>query len=160
MTKYMLPLSDLHAAAPGVLDVVFGPDGDFEGSPLWLGPIQAAGRTRYLCPFPWSATHLAASAVGPDWVAVAINGSIGERWEHAGVALDLRVASVASRIAGLCYRSMLVNHTDPDDTTLDVFRRAIEATSRRWRWKDGHAAFLASLTVDLAPQIAALKGRP
>ena len=39
MSKHLLSLADLDAAAPGVLSVVFGPDGDFTNAPRWQPPI-------------------------------------------------------------------------------------------------------------------------
>lgn len=45
MSKYLLSLADLHAAAPGVLGVVFGPDGHHANAPMWrasVGPSEGA----------------------------------------------------------------------------------------------------------------------
>ena len=39
MAAHLLRLSTLHLAAPGVLDVVFGKDGDHGDAPYWTGPV-------------------------------------------------------------------------------------------------------------------------
>ena len=42
MPEYLLPLSVLHAAAPGVLDVVFGKDGAGDNRPNFTGPVYGS----------------------------------------------------------------------------------------------------------------------
>lgn len=97
---HLLSLAALHAAAPGVLDVVFGPDGDFEGVPYFAGPVvdvsrYGSGAYRYVAQIGERVIHFI-DAVPPD--------------EVAHYALDLRVPSVAARLAGLCARAL--GHVD------------------------------------------------
>ena len=153
MSAHLLSLSALHAAAPGVLDIVFGADGDFEGAPRWrclLHGRPAAVGLKIVGSCYTTFTDIsggkASLLVGPsEWATI----------EDA--ALDCRIPSVAARLAGLCNRAMLLGEMDIDDTTADVFSRAMWGTARNWGWRDGHAAFLASLTLSLAPRIAALR---
>ena len=144
MTSHLLSLSTLHAAAPGVLDVVFGPDGDFQGASEWRCPI-------------WDSEN------GPDgdWMGISryARHPIADQFDPLDTMFfDLRISSVAARLAGLCNRAMLLGEMEIDDATADVFSRAMWGTARGWGWRDGHAAFLASLTLALAPRIAALGG--
>lgn len=166
----LLSLADLNDAAPGVLDVVFGPDGDFEGAPLFRGPVRLTDG-RY---------------VSMDWL-------LCQPWDlaimHRMASLDLRVPSVAARLAGLCAQA-LGHH---EGTGWRAYRMAdgwaltdwsegltqwtlsglIEIPPRlptsegwsaadpTWTLRGGpwetEAHFLASLFLSLAPRIAALR---
>lgn len=125
MSSHLLSLAALHAAAPGVLDVIFGPDGDFEGAPFFVGPVRDVARY---------------GAGGWHWVR-SVGGGFLVFIEVAAIqpiddyALDLRVPSVAARLAGLC---SYVQFVDADLSPAD----------------------LAALTLTLAPQIAALRSHP
>jgi len=164
--SHLLPLSALHAAAPGVLDIVFGADGDFEGAPRWKGPAA-----------------LIMAGIFIRWYEVEMIA-----WPEDGLmndlALDCRIPSVAARLAGLCARA--VPHVPESVTAAHVrHRRASNLWSLVWvdsagftkeaSWNGdgtrthpydsdlagapfaGPAAFLASLTLALAPRIASLR---
>lgn len=88
MLKYLLPVSVLCAAAAGVGDVVFGLDGDFDGAPLWHPPLACDGE--------WHTDYCVEQ--GAVWV---YRGSHGNSVQCLA-DLDLRVPSVASRLARLC----------------------------------------------------------
>ena len=153
---YLLHLSSLHSAAPGALDVIFGPDGDFEGAPRWKPPLWDGA---------W-AHHL---------------GSVPDPIDD--LALDLRVPTVAARLAGLCAQAL----DAPSDAAIMVATGTTEQgfialrceggliSERRWIWNRGTgaelserpcgirlpprcdaASALAALTLALAPQIAVL----
>ena len=127
MAAYLLRLSTLHLAAPGVLDIVFGPDGDFEGAPDWIG--QVLSWSPAYGPESRAATYQPVSLVYPE--AVSHGDYSGRtRFEHA--ALDLRMPSTHARLMRLC---SMVQDIDADITPES----------------------LAALTLDLAPKIAALK---
>lgn len=104
---HLLSLATLHTAAPGVLDVVFGPDGDFERAPHFTGPLSVDGR--FVGGLPtmkirmggqWQPTHLVCAPFDGD--------DAGILWAYplARVYLDLRIPSVAARLAGLCARAL------------------------------------------------------
>lgn len=173
MANHLISLAELHAAAPGVLDVIFGPDGDFEGAPCWDGPVMAAG-----C---W------ANIVGYD-----TNDSFAQlRYPHgvmtraefepfSSCALDIRVPSVAARLAGLCARAMGFDlfsgavcsaYQHGEYFTLagphgmqDITWGSAGWPTSRWRAPPdlpralmvSPSSFLAALTLALAPRIAAL----
>jgi hypothetical protein len=178
MASYLLPLSTLHAAAPGVLDVVFGPDGDFEGAPDWIGQVWAwspawGPESRAACFRP-------VTCVYPETVSHGMGGGI-TRFEHA--ALDLRVPSIAARLAGLCARALgcpadaaFMADTGTPEQGFVAFRAEWALISgRRWIWNRGTgaelserpagvflpprcdaASGLAALTLALAPRIVKL----
>lgn len=75
---HLLPLPTLHAAAPGVLEVVGGLDGDFDTAPIFHPPLWD-GR-RWLWDYDWSDAHERAFAL----------------------ALDCRLYSVRTRLIWLC----------------------------------------------------------
>ena len=145
----LLSLADLNDAAPGVLDVVFGPDGDFEGAPLFRGPVRLTDG-RY---------------VSMDWL-------LCQPWDlaimHRMASLDLRVPSVAAARAGeLLARGARALARDPRRTGNNPETYAWHqewslaitlhrATAEKWTAAD--AARLAALTLALAPRIAALGG--
>lgn len=85
MTTHLLSLADLHSAAPGVLDVIFGPDGDFPHAPNWRGPVRCI-------PGPDSGF--------PIFEEMPRLRPGQESW-YEWYALDLRIPSVAARIAAL-----------------------------------------------------------
>ena len=169
--SHLLSLAALHAAAPGVLDVVFGPDGDFEGAPCTVLQVFDEARNEYM-PRTW-----------PDIEQMIDGGGIPLRY-----ALDCRVPSIAARLAGLCARARGVRVGDGWSLVCEVhpgvlYRlvgvlttgRSVTAgawlsTGRRFHTdaKIGDdvkhpphgsdpAAFLATLTLERAPQIAGLR---
>ena len=151
MTSHLLSLSVLHTTAPGVLDVVFGPDGDFEGAPRWTCPIATD-------PDRW---RLDPSPAGRRWSIVGMVA--GARTWPDDAALDLRIPSVAARLAGLCARAL--HHDGPvycyqsaDDGWWYLMPKDDNGALY---WIEGAASeanFLAALTLALAPKIAALGG--
>ena len=91
---YLLSLATLHAAAPGVLDVVFGPDGDFEEALCWL---PSAVVTLDGC----EPQHERPLFYEPFGLLMFRDGA----WElvlWSVLALDLRVPSVFARMERLC----------------------------------------------------------
>lgn len=144
---HLLSLADLHAAAPGVLDVVFGPDGGFDGAPRWAGPVYGCLDTTAWRPHNdfWSV----------DWFDVQHRplhrderGDLQVIWE---AALDLRVSSVAARLVGLCVRASEPAHPVP----FSLAALAAVGSGQIPPWK---AEYLARMTLALAPRIAALRG--
>ena len=152
---HILPLSTLHSAAPGVLDVLFGRDGEFEGAPNWTGPILIGGR--YI--------HVQAhrGQVG------TLKGKVIDR---DACHLDLRIPSVAARVAGLCARALgYPAHSAwvearEDGCALhlgDVDRpfrsgRVVDLSALGLAPASDPAVFLSALFLQLAPRIAALGG--
>lgn len=164
MNAHLLTLADLHAAAPGILDVVFGADGDFLLAPMFRPPIWHADGY-------WVWTYTV-----DDLVSLP-------------VALDLRIPSVAARLAGLCAKAMHGSHGSwtvlwlPECPGFALMGHVVLQgipTTMGWWWseKGGRAGsmtfmgmgppvrihgatsiehFLAALTLTLAPRIAALK---
>lgn len=143
--SYLLSLAELHAAAPGVLDVVFGSDGGFEGAPCWtpsgweIHPMLTD--PHYAPATPTDIPHL--------WLP-------GHGWAFrtfTELSLDLRQPSVAARLAGLCCRA-----ANPS-RMLDSWQRAADLAARAsWgEWNPEYAPALASLFLSLAPRIAALR---
>ena len=93
MAAHLLRLSTLHLAAPGVLDVVFGKDGDHQGAPYWTGPvldIHPSGHRGFF--------H----------VTKILSGRFADVLEIApmmdlhDLALDCRVFGVRARLMRLC----------------------------------------------------------
>lgn len=184
MITHLLPLADLHAAAPGILDVVFGPDGDFEGAPLWV-------------PAGWEIHPL---LTDPAWKPVSKGDSLVHLWlpgygwafrPFDELALDLRQTTTATRLAGLCARALgahvgdgwtLACEVHPGvlyrlvgvlTTGRPIVAGAWLSTGRSFRAESkigddvknppnapDPAAFLAALVLTLAPRIAALGGVP
>lgn len=165
-TPHLLSLATLHTAAPGVLDVVFGPDGDFTGAPEWRCPI-------------WDAED------GPDgdWMGISRHAlhPIADQFDPLDtMLLDFRIPSVAARLAALCARALDFWHVGPFDGAWGVYLGSID--DGPWGWTIGcagwssdyipndlvpnadtihtEAEFIAALTVALAPRIAALKVAP
>jgi hypothetical protein len=133
MSAYLLTLADLHAAAPGVFDVIFGADGDFLLAPMFRPPLWHADGY-------WIWTYTV-----DDLVSLP-------------VALDLRIPTVAARSAGLCSR---VPFTEKDDGVTRITRGSLlQQAMREVAWgamRNGTTKALAALTLALAPRIAALK---
>ena len=147
---YLLHLSSLHSAAPGALDVIFGPDGDFEGAPRWKPPLWDGA---------W-AHHL---------------GSVPDPIDD--LALDLRVPTVAARLAGLCAKALGESGEGWRIVYAGMTWMLTDGQAPMFCWDVlGHprlntpphlpivvgcpfassAHFLAALTLALAPQIAVL----
>lgn len=185
---HLLPLGTLHDAAPGVLDVVFGPDGDFDGAPMWRGPI--AGEV-YRTRGHWTLHFLT------DRGAVLYRDASGYAVPHADAALDLRIPSVQHRLSALCALALGIDGDTPSALTWRTGRRRflsgwlLQRPLGRDQWRprvaawdadgialppDGTRAirppdvpvdpmavrepheFLGRLTLALAPQIATLGG--
>lgn len=155
--SHLLSLPAMHRDGPGSLDVVFGPDGDFEGAPRWDPPVF------------WLNQYI-------RWGWLRSQAS----FEHLilpDLALDLRIPSVAARLAGLCARAL--GQSQPrgwgvEDANPEWCFQSVWGT-RAYNWRLNGApygaglpvlpkglltpeAFLASLTLSLAPRIAALGG--
>lgn len=128
--SHLLSLSELHTAAPGVLDVVFGADGEFEGAPNWHPPL-------------WDGAWAHHFGAVPDPID--------------GLALDLRVPSVACRLAGLCARAGL--DADHPHTSGLLHWRIKAALLDGMEWTERDAADLATLCIALAPRIRDLARR-
>lgn len=178
MNSYLLTLAALHAAAPGAIDVVFGPDGDFEGAPRFTGPVL--GRIRGELPMGY---HHVCTSYEPDQIGVMRND--GTRKLCDAPALDLRIPSVAARLAGLCARALgapppvvayVVATGVPEHGFLVLRAEWLLIGERRWCWnrdtgadlsmhptgirlppRCDAASALAALTFALAPRIAALR---
>ena len=176
--NHLLPLSALHAAAPGVLDVVFRPDGDFKGAPPWAGPMTSLADTARHGWLVWrGALHVSVATADGHW------SSTVEQWRERW-ALDLRIPTVAARLAGLCARALgcpadaaFMSDTGTPEQGFVAFRAEWALIGgRRWIWSRGTgaelserpagvclpprcdaASGLAALTLTLAPKIAALK---
>lgn len=144
MNRHLLSLAALHAEDPGAIDVVFGPDGDFEGAPYFSGPILA--RIRGEIPISY---HHVCTSYEPDQIGVMRND--GTRKLCDAPALDLRIPSVAARLAGLCARA---GHPDLGFQDNEVIAQARYGGPS---WNEAWAVRLAALTLTLAPRIAALR---
>lgn len=170
-TPHLLSLAALHTAAPGVLDVVFGADGDFEGAPHW-------------CPVLW--VHGVGWADYHNWYSTGLINVWYGTYNHHRMEdcyLDLRIPSVAARLTGLCARALgnkegslvwrvvrvthgwqLAAYVTPGMCTHYYW------SAKGWSGPSGlnlplageetPEHFLAALTTALAPRIAALKGSP
>ena len=169
-------------AAPGFLDAVFGPDGNFEGAPPWTGPIVLfVGKGRK----QWAYVLASPSPIcGSMYVRERGSEFLSE------MGLDLHVPSVAARLAGLCARALDVEATGQAWAT-ETGEIQKDYWALRYCDQDGYAAscawmkttgkpdrrslspcpvgaptlpanlpdvpaFLAALTLALAPKIAAL----
>lgn len=73
---HLLSLSNLHAAAPGVLEVVGGLDGDFDKAPIFHPPLWDG--SGWVWDYDWSDQH------------------------DSPLALDCRLYSVRTRLIWLC----------------------------------------------------------
>ena len=142
MPEYLLPLSVLHAAAPGILDVVFGKDGSHAGSADWSGPIMVQGQ-----PVHHHVLRVCGGSVytltwkGPDLTL-----------DMDACALDLLLPSTACRLAGLCLRAGADHNALNADLCWEIIAEAMDN-----RIHPETAARMVALTLRLAPKIAALK---
>jgi len=155
MSKHLIALSDLDAAAPGVLSVVFGKDGHHEDAPLWSGPITI------LCDPARDGHAFLAAPVEDDgvWLSVIEGNGRGmappDFWPWSKrLVIDLRIPTVAGRLlAILCCLNIQSRST----------RAAIRASTNRHisgTWTESDAADLGVVVLALAPQIAALTDSP
>lgn len=155
MSKHLLPLSDLDAAAPGVLSVVFGPDGQHLDAPLWSGPITI------LCAPARDGHAFLAAPVENDGVWLSVIESNGHNmvrpdfwpWSKR-LVIDLRIQTVAARLLALLRRLNIQSRSS---------RAAIRTSTNRHlseTWTESDAADLGELVLYLAPQIAALTESP
>jgi len=152
--SHLLSLSALHAAAPGVLDIVFGADGDFEGAPRFTGPIAYDVRSgAYPDLRLYRHLHLG-FGLGPDVCLVGDDDNV----PRSRCALDCRVPSVAARLAGLCAR---VPFTAEDGGVTRMARQSVLNQVMRevaiGNMCTGTVKAIVSLTLALAPRIASLQ---
>lgn len=140
MPEYLLPLSVLNAAAPGILNVVFGKDGSHEDAPRWKGPYT------YIDPIDEMPRIMMCENLTP----MVVRPTFGKR-----CLLDLRIPAVVCRLAGLCLRAA---GDLPQRADLDLCWEIIaEAMDNRIHPET--AARMVALTLRLAPEIAALGGQ-
>jgi len=164
MTSHLLCLSDLEAAAPGILKVIFGADGDFKNAPPFAGPVSVIKALPDLMAGGYLWIH---GGLTPDGI-----------WDGAGrltpfdaVALDCRVPGVAARLAGLCARASSrfstpnpakawIYYTGDGMIQLMAEDRALYGLEHDPFWTDDgnidYGAFVRVVVLDLAPKIAAL----
>ena len=170
--SHLLTLAALHAAAPGVLDVVFGADGDFPGAPSWAGPMTSMARYPRHSWLVWRGLFHA--SVGTDdghWSCTVDEWR--ERW-----ALDCRVLAVEDHLKRLCARALdmpkwragVQLRKNGDTYRLSTIGRDLSwhGTGACYPASGPHPSlpsepadlpsFLAALTLALAPRIAALGG--
>lgn len=184
MASHLLNLDALHAAAPGILTVIFGSDGP---ASFWSCPVRgriAIGADLFM-PEDWY------------WVAMVLGGGRVLTTDHApyvkeggsvilDAQLDCRVPSVAARLLGLCARAMdsaatgaawIEDHGDSLALRYCV-KRVVPHDAIYWKRATGapyataadakpvvmadvptdEASFVAALVTALAPRIAALGG--
>lgn len=151
MSKHILSLSDINAAAPGVLSVVFGKDGHHEDAPLWSGPITI------LCDPARDGHAFLAAPVEDDGVwlsAIEGNGhgmATPDFWPWSKrLVIDLRIPTVADRLLHLLRRINIQSRST---------RAAIRASTNRHlsgTWTESDAGDLGVVVLALAHQIAAL----
>lgn len=151
MPKYLLPLSVLHAAAPGVLSVVFGKDGTRDDAPLWRAPIW--GTVAGSDPGFYTMSSLHIDSEGPKVCAANIDRAFSPMMRDG--ALDLTIPSIACRLAGLCIRA---NPELPRRADLDLCYQILDQAMDN-RIHPETAARMVTLTLRLAPEIAALGGQ-
>lgn len=159
--SHLLPLSALHTAAPGILDVVFGPDGDAYGdrTPYFRGPLWHRwwGHWTWLDVGP-AETHGHRQPENPVWrdmrwlLRELDHGNAGLS-VGAPIDLDLRIPSVAARLAGLCATTLTRDELGEIDLCWEIMAQAMSGSIR-----SDTAALLAVLILAVAPRIAALGG--
>ena len=155
MLSHLLSPAALHAAAPGVLDVIACFDGDFPDAPIFHPPLWD-GR-RWVWDYRWSDQPI------------------------EGLALDLRIPSVAARLAGLCARALGFGSSPAHVWTdgPDEWWLMSSSAGECGVWNnlgephpdyehagdmpsigpvDSEEHFIAALTLALAPRIVALRG--
>ncbi len=117
MAAYLLRLSTLHLAAPGVLDVVLGKDGD-QDAPYWTGPVldvHPGGHRGFF--------H----------VTKILSGRFADVLEIApmmdlhDLALDCRVFGVRARLMRLC---SMVQDIDADITPAGLAALTLDLAPR------------------------------
>lgn len=153
MSAHLLNARTLHDLAPGILDVVHGPDGGFETAPMWRGPLYgpAYGYTPgwwYVEGFEDGDFVLAGDATAGTYM----------------LDYDLRVETVRARFARLCTRALgqdvaMVCYHSPDDGWWYLMPVGDEGGAIFWlEGCQDEADFVAKMTLSLAPKIAALGG--
>ncbi len=182
--SHLLSLAALHAAAPGVLGVVFGRDGEFKGAPPWAGPIYVAqtiavGAGGHMLPGGWFVS-VDPRSITPSGFWFPDGGPVVP-W--SALALDCRVPTVAARLARLCAQAMGFNLFPGAQVSAYVdgagcFHLASDHGMQEVTWSpsgwatrrgcsppdlprgvpDGPSA-LAALVMSLAPRIRALAPR-
>lgn len=158
MTSHLLDLRALHISAPGVLDVIFGPDGpcDFWSAPVWGSIARNDDRGRTPADYYWVGDVVGGHVRTYDPRA-HVDGDHGSLIIDA--ALDCRVPSVAARLAGLCARAM-----DPEATGQAWATEAGEMRPDYWvlRYCDtaGHVASAAWAKTTGSPNWRALSPCP
>lgn len=161
--EHLLAPSALDAAAPGVLSVVFGPDGDFDGAPNWRGPLvsldYATNRVYdsgvWLDVIQGGRARIIRAELPTD-VGRALGALNSGGWRPLSrLAFDTRVPSVAARLAGLLLRVAVI----AKDEALLRDARVVLVACAGGPWSEAQAARFAALILLYAPQIAALGGR-
>lgn len=142
MPEYLLPLSVLNAASPGILDVVFGKDGAGDNHPNFTGPVY--GSAGGYAPGWWHIEGFDSADV------LLMNDAIGE---YDALSLSALLPSTACRLAGLCIRA---NPELPRRADLDLCYQILDQAMDN-RIHPETAARMVTLTLRLAPEIAALK---
>lgn len=143
MNEHLLMLDALHAAAPGVLDVVFGKDGANNDAPYWGGPI------RDIDPSGIGGVYHVACVVSDKYVSLI---ETAHKPSLSDASLDLLTPSTACRIAGLCLRAGADHNALNTDLCWEIIAEAMDN-----RIHPETAARMVALTLRLAPKIAALK---
>jgi hypothetical protein len=151
---HLLNLFAFHTAGPGVLDQVFGPDGDFEGAPYATPTLLVQGEYD-----EWEEYR-------PCWMTRDSNDQViqvfalfpkGKGVEARSVplssaALDLRTPSTAFRLLDLLRRIPKASLHRSVRTSIKLFReRLFDGT-----WTVHEARDLVDLSIGLAPLIAKL----
>lgn len=94
---HLLSLATLHAAAPGVLEVVGGFDGDFDTAPIFHPPLWDG--SGWVWDYNWSEAHA------------------------SSLALDCRLYSVWTRLVWLC---SFHRNVDPEIEAADLAALTLE----------------------------------
>lgn len=147
MPEYLLPLSVLHAAAPGILNVVFGKDGIRDDAPLWHPPIWGTVAGSDPAFYTMSSLHI--DSEGPKVCAANIDRTFSPMMRDG--ALDLTIPSIACRLAGLCLRAGANEDIPSADLCWEIIAEAMDN-----RIHPETAARMVALTLRRAPKIAAL----
>lgn len=154
MTSHLLCLADLEAAAPGILKVIFGADGDFKNAPPFAGPASVIKAQPDLM------------AGGYLWIHGGL--TLDGIWDGAGrltpfdaVALDCRVPGVAVRLLSLCAHAAWRSK----QSIIPAVGQACTAAHSSvlcslMPWSPTHAALVAHLTLSLADMIVLCGGAP
>jgi len=157
MNEHLLMLDALHAAAPGVLDVVFGPDGKtrWDRVSRWTGHVVdvRSGDSGPISFWPDNTDALLACRSSALCGSLSIHdGGDLMPIPHECAALDLLTPSTACRIAGLCLRAGADHNGLTSDLCWEIIAEAMDH-----RIHPETAARMVALTLRLAPKIAALK---